>query len=312
MIFRSGRLRALKQKWDRSKPEAAMRDADYLKEPVSRIRQHIEKRFDEFGRSPYLLACCNICASHTAFFCPNKDRYRESLNCAVCLTTSRYRSIARGILRAIDELRGVSATALSRLNVGAEVRRLVIYDTQVPSYWKTCAYPIPEILARCKWMEVHTSIYRPRDAMGMSYKPTTTNQNLERLTFPDNRFDIVITSDVMEHVRLDDRAHREIARVLKPGGIYLFTVPHFRDVRQTYLRVQVVDPDDPSQDVYLTEKEYHGDANAEEGRALSYRSYGTDIDETLGELGFSVDYTKQDFPEAAIMNTELFYCRLSG
>src|SRR5437016_14407750 len=57
----------------------------------------------------------------------------------------------------------------------------------------------------------------------------TTNKNIEQLTFPDNSFDIVITSDVMEHVRLDERAHQEIQRVLKPGGIYLFTVPHFGD-----------------------------------------------------------------------------------
>ena len=33
------------------------------------------------------------------------------------------------------------------------------------------------------------------------------------------------------------------------------------------------------------EKEYHGDANSEEGRALAYRSYGTDLDDKLATLG---------------------------
>lgn len=288
-----------------------MQNEDDLKEPISVIQQYIESRFDKFGRSPYLLGRCNICAIYTAFFCPDKALYRESLNCAACLTTSRYRSIARGILRAIGELRGVKSPTLSELDTKADVKKIVIYDTQVPFYWTGCTYPIPDILANRRWIDVHTSIFKPREPMGANYGSNMTNQNLERLTFPDNSFDLIITSDVMEHVRLDDRAHKEIARVLRPGGIYIFTVPHFRNARETFLRVETVDPDDPSQDIYLTEKEYHGDANSEDGRALSYRSYGTDIDETLSSLGFSVDYTKQDFPEAGIMNTELFYCQLS-
>ena len=68
---------------------------------------------------------------------------------------------------------------------------------------------------------------------------------------------------------------------------------------------------DAQKDQFLVEKEYHGDVNAEDGRTLSYRAYGTALDETLGKLGFTVDYSKQDFPEMGIMNTEIFFCRLS-
>jgi SAM-dependent methyltransferase len=305
-------FKSIKQRWYRSRVESAMQEDQSLKEVVLRTRRYVEGVFDRFGRAPYLLGRCNVCASYTAFFCPNKDLYRESLVCAVCLTTSRYRSIARGILRAISELRSVESESLTGLDPGFGGERLRVYDTQVPFYWATCAYPIPDLLAKCGWIDVQTSIFRPAETPGAKLGPSTTNQNLEKLTFPDNSFDIIITSDVMEHVRLDDRAHSEISRVLRPGGIYIFTVPHFRNTRDTFLRVQVSDPDDPSKDVYLTEKEYHGDANSEEGRALSYRSYGTEIDETLGGLGFSVDYSKEDYPETCIMNTELFYCRLSG
>ncbi len=148
--------------------------------------------------------------------------------------------------------------------------------------------------------------------MGLQLAPNTTNQNLEKLTFPDNHFDIVITSDVMEHVRLDCEAHREIVRVLKPGGVYLFTVPHYRHSRETIFRVAVVDPSDPSKDQFLMEKEYHGDVNSEDDAALSYRFYGTELDDALTQLGFTVEYTRQDFPEMGIMNTELFYCRLTS
>jgi SAM-dependent methyltransferase len=253
---------------------------------------------------------CNICGSDTRFYYSDPMMFRESLTCAHCLTTSRYRSMARGILRAVKELAGVEAEDLAALTFLSSPRKLSVYDTQVPFYGEGNAYPIPDLLERCPWITVGTSRFEPRQKRGKRLSGNATNQNLEALTFPDASFDIVLTSDVLEHVRLDDRAHREIRRVLKPGGVYLFTVPHFRD-RTTLTRVEVVDPADPSSDRYLTEKEYHGDANSEEGRALSYRSYGTDLDETLAALGFAVEYTKDDVSERGIRNTELFYCRLA-
>jgi polysaccharide pyruvyl transferase CsaB len=251
---------------------------------------------------------CNICGEPTRFYYTDPLLFRESLTCAHCLTTSRYRSIARGILNAVRDLAGVDADSLAALSGLSSEKRISVYDTQIPFYGEGNAYPIPDLLGRVSWIDVSTSRFDPRQKRGKRLGGNTTNQNLEALTFPDASFDIALTSDVLEHVRLDDRAHREIRRVLKPGGFHLFTVPHFRD-RTTFTRVEVVDPDDPSQDRYLTEREYHGDANSEEGRSLSYRSYGTDLDEKLEALGLKVDYTKDDFPELGIRNTELFSCR---
>jgi hypothetical protein len=86
-------------------------------------------------------------------------------------------------------------------------------------------------------------------------------------------------------------------------------VPHFRDRRETLVRVRVADPEDSSRDEYLTEPEYHGDANAGGTTGvLSYRSYGTVLDDELSALGFEVTYTKADFPDVGILNTELFHC----
>ena len=117
----------------------------------------------------------------------------------------------------------------------------------------------------------------------------------------------------MEHVRLDNLAHQEIYRVLKPGGVYVFTVPHERSWQQTQVRVQVVDPTDASKDVFLMEPEYHGDTNSDSGGGvLSYRAYGTDLDLYLESLGFSVEYEKTDLPAQGIYNTELYYCRKVG
>ena len=263
------------------------------------------------GTGQFIPGRCIICGHSGRFHYTDQELWRESLTCQHCLTTSRYRSIARGLLRAFAELRGVSVGSIRELASVNGAARLYIYDTQPPFYYRTCAYPLPDMLAKCGWIDLAVSQYKPSLPMGAPLAPGITNQDLESLTYPDSSFDIVITSDVMEHVRLDEVAHREIRRVLKPGGVYLFTVPHNRLEFETLQRVGV-SPDGPVGDVHLLEPEYHNDANCETGDgALSYRVYGRDLDSYLSDLGFSVEYTSEDTPAAGIMSTELFYCRLA-
>ena len=253
---------------------------------------------------------CNVCGRATRFFYTTPELYREELTCEHCRTTSRYRSIARGLLAAIAQIAGIETESLAHLPTKGVKKSLRLYDTQPPFFFEPCAYPLPEILGRCDWIDLTLSSFKPDLAPGAALGGGVWNQNLEALTFPDSSFDIVVTSDVMEHVRLDNRAHNEIARVLKGGGHYLFTVPHFRERHETFVRVRVADPQDRTRDEYVVEPEYHGDANAGGTQgALSYRSYGTVLDEDLRALGFDVCYTKVDFPEVGILNTELFHCR---
>jgi len=46
-----------------------------------------------------------------------------------------------------------------------------------------------------------------------------------RLPFPDDAFDCVVTSEVLEHIPDDRAAIGELTRVLKPGGVFAATVP---------------------------------------------------------------------------------------
>jgi SAM-dependent methyltransferase len=46
-----------------------------------------------------------------------------------------------------------------------------------------------------------------------------------RLPFPDATFDVVITSEVLEHIQDDVAAIAEMVRVLRPGGRFAATVP---------------------------------------------------------------------------------------
>ncbi|TDD42711.1 class I SAM-dependent methyltransferase [Saccharopolyspora elongata] len=45
------------------------------------------------------------------------------------------------------------------------------------------------------------------------------------LPFPDEHFDCVIASEIMEHIPEDEKAMRELVRVVKPGGRVVVTVP---------------------------------------------------------------------------------------
>lgn len=47
------------------------------------------------------------------------------------------------------------------------------------------------------------------------------------LPFPAASIDLVLATDIIEHVDEDDRALAEICRVLRPGGFALITVPAF-------------------------------------------------------------------------------------
>ncbi len=51
------------------------------------------------------------------------------------------------------------------------------------------------------------------------------HEDAQNLTFADGTFSAVIDSETLEHVPDLDQALGEIARVLKPGGMHIFTVP---------------------------------------------------------------------------------------
>ena len=60
----------------------------------------------------------------------------------------------------------------------------------------------------------------PADRFGGALRGDAT-----RLPFPDHSFDVVITSEVLEHIQDDVSAISEMCRVLKPGGVFAATVP---------------------------------------------------------------------------------------
>jgi ubiquinone/menaquinone biosynthesis C-methylase UbiE len=46
------------------------------------------------------------------------------------------------------------------------------------------------------------------------------------MPFPDAHFDIVVSSEVIEHTPNPEQAIKEIYRVLKPGGVMVLSTPN--------------------------------------------------------------------------------------
>ena len=119
------------------------------------------------------------------------------------------------------------------------------------------------------------SFFYEKTELGIPLKNGGTNQNLEKLTFPDETFDIFITQDVMEHVVCPNKAFAEIARVLKPGGVHIFTVPiNFLDKTKPRIKME------NGKISKISPPIYHGNPIDKKGSLVTY-DWGNDIGEYI-------------------------------
>jgi SAM-dependent methyltransferase len=64
-------------------------------------------------------------------------------------------------------------------------------------------------------------------------------EDLTHLTYPNASFDLVLTSETLEHVPDLIAALHEIHRVLVPGGRHIFTIPFLPGLAETFARSRV-------------------------------------------------------------------------
>jgi hypothetical protein len=236
--------------------------------------------YKQFRRLPLR---CGICGRRGTLFFDMPDRklrrdhgigvLRETLSCKSCGSTMRQRALAYAILTVVRERWGLEGGCL----------RDVFSRLDEASIWDTDAFsPISKMVKACRGGVL--SKYLPKEPFGSELEPGIVNIDLQRIDFEADRFDVILSSDIMEHVRDDHAAHKEIYRCLRPGGAYIFTVPYNEnEARTRYLVEPSVDGD-----VYLTRPHYHGDPLT--GGILAYRIYGRDLLEALAGIGFEVRF----------------------
>lgn len=253
----------------------------------------------DFRRFARTQAHCCICGSTGSLFFDMPDvelcRHfgnhvlRETLSCKSCGSTNRQRNLAHALISLLHRQFACEGTALDGLT-----RRAGIVEI-----WDTDAFgPVGARVGSVA--NVTRSKYLPQLPFGIELEPGVYNIDLQQVSFPSNRFDVILTSDVMEHVRDDRRAHAEIFRCLRPGGAYLFTVPYAEDRARTRRLVDT----SSAKDVFLEPPHYHGDPIS--GKILAYRIYGRDLIERLAEAGFDARFEKSELAAEGIFAGDCF------
>ena len=147
-----------------------------------------------------VLGECPICETRVVFV-KEGSWLRDQLLCYRCRSIPRYRALIH-----------VLATRFPRW------RELCIHESSPGG-------PTSDKLARECSSYIPTHFF-PEVPLGHA-KNGIRCENLENQTFGDASFDLVVTSDVFEHVLDPPRAFSEIARTLRPGGAHVFTVPWY-------------------------------------------------------------------------------------
>lgn len=121
----------------------------------------------------------------------------EIKRCLLCGANLRYEMLAEQLrafpLASLDVLELDTRSPLRRLLAGARTHTMSFYSARVP------VGTVRADGARC--------------------------EDITRLTLSDDSLDLIVSSDVLEHVPDLAAAFAESRRVLRPGGVHLFTVP---------------------------------------------------------------------------------------
>lgn len=187
---------------------------------------------------------------------------RESMYCLFCTSSLRLRRLASSITRQFSKGQEIS---LEEAIEGNYFKGLSIAEIN------SCGvlHGILSGISSLKYSEYG------------SRKAQIPHQNIMNLTYKTNSLDIILTSDTLEHVPDFEKALRETYRVLKPGGVHIFTVPILMD-RKTVHRASF---DRKGLLIQHQEASYHG---AGQPDYLVINEFGFDFIDSLEAVGFMV------------------------
>jgi len=232
---------------------------------------HSSFRFDATIITPQLQKAWGISDNVVEAF-----NRKESMFCSSCGSSLRIRRLGAVLMQTLAEISGISSKSFVELLRNEEFRRLRVAEINA------CG-------ALHLYLEDHPNLYYSEwlsDAKPGEVHDGVRCEDLQCLTYPDNYFDIILTSETLEHLPDPDRAWREIYRTLKGGGCHIFTIPIVPSQRDTIQRARIVG----GRREDLLEPAYHSPWGRED--VFVYTDFGTDVVEKLNAIG---------------LNTEVFY-----
>jgi SAM-dependent methyltransferase len=171
-------------------------------------------------------------------------------------------------------LTNLSVVAVVKRHFGGQFTGLKAYE--LSSYGATFEF------LRASFGRFVYSEYMPGRTLGQTYGGIL-NEDVQALTFADSSFDLVTSNQVFEHVPDDKRAYSECFRVLKAGGVLVFTVPLY-DTPKTE---QVARLGKDLQIEWLGPQEYHGSRlEGPRSAPVFWRHSSRDITQRVSSAGF--------------------------
>ena len=198
---------------------------------------------------------------------------KESMFCIDCGASLRIRRLATVLMQTVAEISGISCTSFVELVRNEEFRGLKIAEINACGTLHSYLKDHPNL---------YYSEWLPGGKPGELHDGVRC-EDLQRLTYPDDYFDIFLTSETLEHVPEPDRAWREINRTLKSGGYHVFTIPVIPSQRQTIHRARLVEGVRKD----LLEPAYHGTPERQD--MIVYTDFGMDVTNKLDDLGLHTE-----------------------
>lgn len=204
---------------------------------------------------------------------------REGSRCAWCGSSLRSSQLASAILSVVGSQSKSSATRLTDLFRNPATKALCIAEIN-------SAGNLHRHLARCDGLQY--------SEFG-STAAGVPSQDLMALTYADASFDLVITSDTLEHVPDITRALCEIHRVLRPNAAHVFSIPVVWD-RLTRQRATL---DDGVLTHHLPPS-YHGASAGGKADFLVFNEFGSDFVACCENVGFELTLIRDDHNKALV------------
>lgn len=197
---------------------------------------------------------------------------KESCDCSHCGAKLRGRRLAQ-VLLSLYPAGAPPARSIAQWARLPEVRKLRVAEINAIDGLHAFVQRLP-FYSGSEFRDEHDTV---------TNSPGARSEDLTRLTYPDQSFDLILTSETLEHVPDLSAALREIHRVLAPGGRHLFTVPVLPETRKTYARA-TLGPDGSIQDRSPRICHPGGDW----GYPV-FTEFGTDLPELLTQAGFQTE-----------------------
>lgn len=251
----------------------------------------MEASIAEQNLNQQLLGGCSLCGHRGLFKFQGKRSVRSDYACASCSADVRHRDLAAVIL---DEFGRGLYTSLAHLVRDERFKATQIYEPSLRGPFVKYFRKLPSYVQSYFWPDV---------PLGELHNGVPC-QDLRQLTFEENTFDLVVSSDVFEHVFEPDRAFEDIFRVLRKGGVHIFAIPfHWPVAAKSQTRCADID----GQEHHILPPEYHvaGDGS----KSLVVTDWGADIVDMLEAIGYSVSVVRRSGPLFPLHTNATFVAR---